>query len=339
MTVRFLFLLVVAALVAFDAKTFAIEMTTTDNEQLAFLTCGASKRDSDGDGLLDRAEKKLGTDPRNADTDGDGLSDGAEVNQYKTDPLQADTDGDGLSDGAEVNTYHTNPLDKDTDDDGLEDGAEVGLDTPGTIDVLKAVHTDPAKADTDGDGLNDGDEVNNRKTDPTKADTDGDTLSDGAEVNTHKTDPLVTDTDKGSVDDGKEVAAKTNPLDGSDDVPKIIIPEVGKSITLEGIVFDVSKATIKPESEEIMTRAYNTLKQNPDLEVRIEGHTDNSGKRATNMRLSEDRAKAVKDWLVAKGIDGKRISTKGYGPDKPLAANDTPENKQKNRRIEFARTK
>ncbi len=81
--------------------------------------------DSDGDGLSDRREEELGTDPFNPDTDGDGLSDGEEVLKFGTDPLNPDTDYDGLKDGEEVRTYKTDPLDPDTDKGGVKDGHEV----------------------------------------------------------------------------------------------------------------------------------------------------------------------------------------------------------------------
>lgn len=81
--------------------------------------------DSDGDGLLDREEATIGTDPFDPDTDKDGLSDGEEVKSYKTDPLNPDSDWDALKDGAEVLTYKTNPLDRDTDHGGVADGHEV----------------------------------------------------------------------------------------------------------------------------------------------------------------------------------------------------------------------
>ncbi len=81
--------------------------------------------DTDGDGLSDAEEAKLGTDPNSPDTDGDGLTDGAEVNTYHTNPLVADTDGDGLTDGDEVNVWHTDPTKADTDGDGFSDGQEV----------------------------------------------------------------------------------------------------------------------------------------------------------------------------------------------------------------------
>ena len=314
--------------------------------------------DSDGDGLTDEQERILGTDPHNPDSDGDGLNDGEEVNKYKTNPLNADTDGDGLKDGAEVKTYNTDPLKADTDGDGLNDGEEVlkyktdplKADTDGDglsdgDEVLKH-HTDPLKVDTDGDGLGDGDEVMKYKTNPLTADTDGDQLNDGEEVTKYHTNPLNPDTDGGGVFDGVEVRRGTNPLDANDDIEKVKPKDEldlgavgGGAIALEGIEFDVAKATIRPTSETSLQKALKTMTNHPELEVEIRGHTDNSGKREKNVKLSRDRAESVKKWLVDHSIAPTRMTTKGFGPDSPVAPNDTPENKQKNRRIEFARTK
>lgn len=90
--------------------------------------------DSDGDGLTDEEELKLGTDPFNPDTDGDGLTDYEEVRIYFTDPLNPDTDYDGLSDGDEVHIYKTNPLKYDTDGGGVGDGHEVLVDGTNPLD-------------------------------------------------------------------------------------------------------------------------------------------------------------------------------------------------------------
>jgi outer membrane protein OmpA-like peptidoglycan-associated protein/opacity protein-like surface antigen len=91
-------------------------------------------KDSDGDGLTDDEEAKLGTDPFNKDTDGDQLTDGDEVKVYKTNPLNPDTDFDGLKDGQEVLTHKTNPLDRDTDKGGVADGHEVIEDHTNPLD-------------------------------------------------------------------------------------------------------------------------------------------------------------------------------------------------------------
>lgn len=286
--------------------------------------------DPDGDGLTNAEEKQLGTDKKVADTDGDGLKDGEEVKTYKTDPMKADTDGDGLKDGDEIRLEKTDPNKMDTDGDGLGDGDEIGK-----------YKTDPLKADTDGDGLKDGQEITTTKTDPLKADTDGDTLSDGDEVNRYKTDPLKADTDNGTVSDGAEVARGSNPLDPTDDVPKKeeLKVEVGKSIVLEGIVFATGKADISSEAAMRLETAYNTLAQNPELAVEIRGYTDNVGKKAANVKLSQRRADAVREHLISKGIAAERITAKGFGPENPVSSNATPAGRQQNRRIEFFRTK
>jgi outer membrane protein OmpA-like peptidoglycan-associated protein len=303
-----------------------------DGEEIKIYKTDPKKPDTDGDGLKDGEEvNKYKTDPNNPDTDGDGLKDGGEVNAYKTDPLKADTDGDGLNDGDELNKYKTDPLNPDTDGDGLKDGDEVNK-----------YKTNPLNPDTDDDGLKDGDEVNIYKTDPLNPDTDNDGLKDGEEVNVYKTDPLKADTDGGSVSDGREIINKTNPLDPSDDVPKIqqeLKAEVNVPIVLDGIVFATASSEITPASKDILMQAFNTLDRHPEIEVNIQGHTDNVGKHDYNMKLSKRRADAVKQWLVNKGINPSRITTAGFGPDKPLTSNDTPENRQKNRRIEFLRTK
>jgi len=248
---------------------------------------------------------------------------------HSTNPLKADSDGDGLKDNEEIMTHKTNPNKADTDGDGLNDYDE----------VMKS-KTDPLKADSDGDTLNDGAEVNTHKTNPLKSDTDGDGLTDGAEVNTHRTNPLVADTDGGSVNDGTEVTRGTDPKNADDDVPKIKA-EVGKAYTLKGVNFKTGSAEILPESEPVLMQAFEALNYpgNKDWLVEIQGHTDNTGRRSTNQKLSVNRANSVKAWLVKKGIDPARISTKGFGPDKPVASNKTTEGRAENRRIEFVRTR
>ena len=104
---------------------------------------------------------------------------------------------------------------------------------------------------------------------------------------------------------------------------------------LEGIQFDVNKDTIKPGSRPILDQAAEVLKKHPDIRVEIGGHTDSTGSRDLNLDLSRRRARSVKRYLVSKGVDDSRVETRGYGPDKAIADNDTPEGRTKNRRIEF----
>ena len=126
----------------------------------------------------------------------------------------------------------------------------------------------------------------------------------------------------------------TNPLKADDDVVKVGVPMV-----LEGVTFATNKADITPESDQILMQALKTLQTYPEISVEISGHTDNVGSNKSNQKLSQRRAESVKGWLVAKGISADRITAVGYGEESPRVANDTPENKRLNRRIEFKRTK
>ncbi len=128
----------------------------------------------------------------------------------------------------------------------------------------------------------------------------------------------------------------------------LIIPEAGlkqnllltpvetdKSIVLRNIYFDYDKATLRPESIEELERIVRFLQENLTLKVEISGHTDSDGSDIYNLRLSQARAQAVVDYLVSRGISPNRLIAKGYGESRPVAPNDTPENKQKNRRTEL----
>jgi hypothetical protein len=102
--------------------------------------------------------------------------------------------------------------------------------------------------------------------------------------------------------------------------------------------FDVDKATIRQtdQSKEILNTLKDFLAQNKNVtKLQIQGHTDNSGNADHNKKLSQERADAVVKWLGDNGVDKTRIIGIGFGPDKPVAPNDTAENKQKNRRTEF----
>ncbi len=103
---------------------------------------------------------------------------------------------------------------------------------------------------------------------------------------------------------------------------------------LRGVNFDFDKAIIKPSGYPILDEDIKTLKNDPNLKVRIEGHCDIRGTDEYNQKLSERRAKSVYNYFVSKGIDQSRLSTIGYGRSRPLVPNTTEENMYQNRRVE-----
>lgn len=305
--------------------------------------------DPDRDGLKNRDEKQFTTDPYNPDTDADKLKDGEEVFLYKTNPLNPDsdndkltdfdevflhktdpnianTDGDGLNDGDEVLSYKTNPLKPDTDGDGLNDGNEV-----------LQYKTNPLSIDTDGDRLYDGEEVLKYKTDPLSPDTDNDDLTDYQEVVEFVTNPLVIDTDNGGIPDGVEIKQGKDPNNPRDDIS--YIPDIGQRIILKGVNFEFNKSRLLPESMDTLNLVAASLMANPEVFIEISGHTDNIGSANANKILSFNRANAVKEYLVSKGVSPERIRVIGYGFERPIDDNKTPEGRARNRRVEILRTK
>ncbi|MEN8192649.1 MAG: OmpA family protein [Bacteroidota bacterium] len=304
---------------------------------------GSSESDEDNDGVLKKDEVIIGTDHKNPDSDWDGLNDGEEILKYNSNPLNRDSDNDGLNDHDEIKIYSTNPNNVDTDDDSIDDFEEVSnfktdpvsndtdKDKLTDSEEINLYKTNPSKIDSDSDGLSDYFEVTRHYTDPLRDDTDSDGLVDGAEVKIHQTNPLNYDTDGGSVDDKVEIERGTDPNNPADDkIQKATAP-----VVLEGLTFPSGKAEVTPQSEKALMDVYNTLKAHPDISVELRGYTDNSGSASANLDLSQRRADAVKNWLVAKGIAPARIKAIGFGEANPIADNRTEEGKRLNRRIEF----
>ncbi len=110
----------------------------------------------------------------------------------------------------------------------------------------------------------------------------------------------------------------------------------GKIITT-GIRFDVNRATLRPESFGVINEIVKLMNDNPDLNFSIEGHTDSDGSEGLNQTLSESRAKTVMYQMIKMGVAPSRLKSVGHGQSLPVAANDTPEGKAQNRRVEFVK--
>ena len=111
--------------------------------------------------------------------------------------------------------------------------------------------------------------------------------------------------------------------------------KVGEAVRLDNVYFDQSSYILRTESYPQLDKLVKTLKVNPKLKIEIGGHTDNVGDARLNQFLSENRAKVISSYLTNHGIPDTRLVWKGYGQTKPVAANDTEENKAQNRRVEF----
>jgi OOP family OmpA-OmpF porin len=154
------------------------------------------------------------------------------------------------------------------------------------------------------------------------------------------------------VKDGNEMWAEIVSFNGNDYYLTILLKELMKQdvtassmfemLNRDGhialyISFDTGKSVIRDESKPVIDQIVDMMKQNSELKIGVEGHTDNVGSAASNKTLSEERAKAVVNAIVSQGISADRLSAAGYGMDKPVADNDTEEGRAKNRRVELVR--
>jgi len=138
--------------------------------------------------------------------------------------------------------------------------------------------------------------------------------------------------------DNLDVTDRENYSEVSQDL--FLVPfAVGSTIKLNNIFFAQSKYFLRENSYPELLRLVNILKEYPNVEIKLEGHTDNQGEPALNLKLSQDRVNEVKKYLVSKGIAAARITTEGFGDTKPLASNEEEATRKLNRRVEFRVTK
>jgi OOP family OmpA-OmpF porin len=235
---------------------------------------------------------------------------------------------------------------RDTDGDGIVDREDSCPNDPGP-----EPDGCPPPPDMDADGIADSDDKCPSEAGPKPEgcpllqDSDGDGILDDQDKCPDTPgiapdgcpDP---DPDKdgitGAADQCPDEPETRNGYQDQDGCPDEIPSEVKKFTgVIAGIEFDFGKSTIRPGSRPLLDEAAKILNDYPDLQVEIAGHTDNVGAEETNIALSEKRAESVKSYLVSKGVAEERIKTRGAGPSEPLESNDTPEGRQKNRRIEF----
>lgn len=103
----------------------------------------------------------------------------------------------------------------------------------------------------------------------------------------------------------------------------------------DAVLFDVNSAVLKLEAKDTLGQMADVMIRYPDTDILVKGHTDSTGSEKYNQELSERRAKTVKNYLIDKGVSGPKITSIGFGETMPIAPNDTPEGRQKNRRVEI----
>ena len=223
----------------------------------------------------------------------------------------------------------TKPPENDKDKDGILDEVDECPDDPEDRDDFEDENGCP-DPDNDKDGIMDAvDEC------PYEAED-----KDGFEDENGCPDPDNDDDEILDKDDNcpneKENVNQIEDEDGCPDEAKpLVVLKEKEIVILQQIFFETAKAKIKPVSYPICDAVVDVLDKNPTIKIRIEGHTDSRGKAGYNRKLSDKRAKAVLKYLVDKGIDAERLTSQGFGPDVPIAPNETKEGRAKNRRVEF----
>ena len=255
--------------------------------------------DSDGDGIFDK-------DDECPDTPG--------LAEFNGCP---DTDGDGIKDSedacpevAGLPEFNGCP---DTDGDGIADPNDECPETAG----LAALNGCP---DADGDGVKDSEDNCPNEAGPAE--------NDGCPYKDQDNDGVL---DK---DDECPTVPGTVANNGCPEVTVAVLEEI--NVQVRTVLFDLDKATIRKESYETLNAVAVTMKEYPNTQFLIEGHTDSQGSDSYNMNLSKERAASVKDYLVGQGLPASRLSSEGFGETRPVATNATAAGRQKNRRVEIS---
>ena len=253
-----------------------------------------------------------------------------------------DTDGDGIYDRedacpevAGLKIYKGCP---DTDGDGIVDASDACPDAAGSV----AMNGCP---DTDGDGVADKDdscpEVAGLKALKGCPDTDGDGITDLSDKCPNLKGPKENagcpwaDTDGDTVLDKDDKCPTVKGTLANNGCPEVSEEAVNKlNEYAKTILFNSGKASFQKQTLPVLVSITSILKEYPTAKFSLEGHTDSTGKPATNLVLSKERAAAVKNYLVENGIAADRLTSEGYGDTKPIESNKTAKGKAANRRVE-----
>ncbi len=322
---------VLGALQPLDAHTFNVHFGIN-------LIMGRPKKDRDKDGVADKSDlcpdiPGLASLHGCPDRDEDGIADNDDqcpdvkgLAQFQGCP---DTDGDGIADKDDACPSEKGLAEfkgcPDTDGDGVMDKEDSCV----TVKGLAQFHGCP---DTDGDGIADPqDSCPNAKGLAEFhgcPDTDADGIADPLDSCPNVKGPA---SNHGCPVVEKIEVKKEEPVKATlTKQEEEVLNKVFKNLE-----FETGKSVIRQTSYSSLNELAELMKKKPSFKLLIEGHTDNVGSAASNMKLSENRANAVKLYLTEKGVDAARITSKGYGLTKPIASNKTAEGRQKNRRVEF----
>lgn len=211
-------------------------------------------------------------------------------------------------------------------------GILAGYGVP-TFRVFLGARYAPTRHDGDADGITDGDD----ECPEDAEDLDGVEDADGCpeEDSDFDHDGVSDMTDE--CPDGKETINGVTDDDGCPDSgDRRVLYGDGHFEVLDTIRFERGSSQLSPQSHSLLDQVALTLKANPEIEhMRVDGHTDDTGPRALNMQLSEARARAVRRYLVDKGVGASRLTVRSYGPDKPLEQGSDTAARARNRRVEF----
>jgi outer membrane protein OmpA-like peptidoglycan-associated protein len=250
---------------------------------------------------------------------------------------------------------------KDTDNDGIIDSRDACPNDPGVPSDDPELNGCPPPADRDGDGIADNqdacpDQAGVKSDDPKKngcplpVDRDGDGVPDDQDACPDqqgiKSDdpvkngcPAPVDSDNDGIVDDQD-ACPNEPGVKNDDPKKngcpVVVLTKEQIVVNERIEFETNEATLRASAETILASVLKILQEHTEItKLSVEGHTDNRGGKNSNLDLSRRRAAAVANWLIGHGIDKSRLTSTGFGKDRPIDDNNTEQGRQNNRRVEF----